>query len=45
MYGYAIAADTGTGLMDGVVDLDLFYGSYVESCLNGVRYVNVYVLE
>ena len=45
IYGYAIAADTGTGLIDGSIDLDLFYDSYTESCLNGVRYVNVYVLD
>lgn len=45
VYGYAIAADTGTGLIDGSIDLDLFYDSYTESCLNGVRYVNVYVLD
>ena len=45
VYGYAIAADTGTGLMNGVVDIDLFYETYLESCLNGVRYLNVYVLE
>ncbi len=45
IYGYAIAADTGTGLMDGRTDIDLFYDSYTESVLNGVRYVDVYVLE
>ena len=44
-YGYAIAADTGTGLMDGVVDIDLFYDTYYESCLNGLRTVNIYILE
>lgn len=45
IYGYAIAADTGIGLMDGVTDIDLFYDSYTESLLNSVRYVNVYVLD
>lgn len=45
IYGYAIAADTGTGLMDGRTDIDLFYDTYMESVLNGVRYVDVYVLE
>ena len=44
VYGYAIAADTGTGLMQGVIDVDLFYESYLESCLNGRRNVNIYVL-
>lgn len=45
LYGCAIAADTGTGLMDGIVDVDLFYDSYYESVLNGLRYVDIYILE
>ena len=45
IYGYAIAADTGTGLMQGIVDVDLFYDTYYESCLNGRRIVNIYILE
>lgn len=45
IYGYAIAADTGIGLMDGRTDIDLFYDTYTESVLNGVRYVDVYVLD
>ncbi len=45
VYGYAIAADTGTALLQGVVDLDLFYQTYAESCLNGMRQVDVYILE
>lgn len=45
VYGYAIAADTGIGLLDGVIDVDLFYDTYSESCLNGRRYVNIYVLD
>ncbi|MCI8440940.1 MAG: DUF348 domain-containing protein [Provencibacterium sp.] len=45
IYGYAIAADTGTGLMDGRTDIDLFYDTYTESVLNGVRYVDVYILD
>lgn len=45
IYGYAIAADTGIGLMDGRTDVDLFYDSYAESVLNGVRYVDIYILE
>ncbi len=44
IYGYAIAADTGTGLLADVVDIDLFYDTYLESCLNGLRNVNIYVL-
>lgn len=45
IYGYAIAADTGTGLMAGDVDIDLFYDSYTESVLNGMRNVNIYILS
>ena len=45
VYGYAIAADTGIGLMQGVIDVDLFYDSYIESCLNGRKIVNIYILE
>lgn len=45
VYGYAIAADTGTALMDGRIDVDLFYESYMESALNGRKAVNIYILE
>ena len=45
VYGYAIASDTGTGLIDGIIDVDLFYDTYQESLLNGLRTVNIYVLE
>ncbi len=45
VYGYAIAADTGTALMDGRVDVDLFYNTYAESCQNGVKWVNIYILN
>lgn len=45
VYGYAIASDTGTGLMDGSVGVDLYYETYIESVLNSARTVNVYVLE
>ena len=44
VYGYAIASDTGTGLIDGIIDVDLFYDTYQESLLNGLRTVNIYVL-
>ena len=44
IYGYAIAADTGTALMDGRVLVDCFFGSYAESCRFGAKTVNVYVL-
>lgn len=45
IYGYAIAADTGTGLMQDVIDVDLYYDTYLESCLNSHRMVNIYILE
>ena len=45
VYGYAIAADTGIGLMDHVIDVDLYYDTYTESCLNGRRTVNIYILD
>ena len=45
VYGCAIAADTGTALMDGIIDVDLFYESYLESCLNGRQIVNIYFVD
>lgn len=45
VYGCAIAADTGTGLLADIVDVDLFYDTYQESVLNGRRIVDIYVLE
>ena len=45
VYGYAIASDTGVALMNGTIDVDLFYETRRESQLNGVRYVNIYVLS
>ncbi len=45
IYGYAIAADTGTGLLEGVCLVDLFMESYEASCEWGAKQVNVYVLN
>lgn len=45
VYGCAVAADTGIGLMQDVVDVDLFYETYRESALNGRKIVDIYVLE
>ena len=45
VYGYAIAADTGLALMDGRTTIDLFMGSYADSCRWGVHYVDIYVLS
>ena len=44
VYGFAIAADTGVGLMQNIIDIDLFYDTYRESALNGRKYLNVYIL-
>lgn len=44
VYGYAIATDTGTALMNGTCLVDLFYETYDESLMNGVQQVNVYVV-
>lgn len=45
VYGYAIAGDTGTALLDGLILVDLFMGSYEESCDWGAREVNMYILN
>ena len=45
IYGFAIAADTGVGLINGTIDIDLFYDTYEESRLNGRKICNVYVLD
>ena len=45
VYGCAIAADTGTGLLADIVDVDLFYDTYEESRLNGRKSVDIYILE
>lgn len=45
VYGYCIAADTGTSMLNGTIDVDLFYETYDESCLNSLRTVNIYILD
>lgn len=45
VYGYAIAADTGLGMMEGTVLVDVFMGSYADSCRWGVHYVDIYVIS
>ncbi|MBQ8791231.1 MAG: DUF348 domain-containing protein [Ruminiclostridium sp.] len=48
-YGYAIAADTGDGMMDGSIPVDLYMGNcedhYYDSCAWGLQYVDIYVIE
>lgn len=45
VYGYAVAADTGTALLDGRILVDLFMESYDASCDWGAKQVNIYVLN
>lgn len=45
VYGWAIATDTGTALMEGSIDVDLYYDTYLESVLNGKKLMNVYVVS
>ena len=45
VYGYAIAADTGTALTQGLIGVDLFYDTYAESANNGIKNVDIYILE
>ena len=48
-YGYAIAADTGDGMMDGSIPVDLYMGNcedhFIDSCEWGLQYVDIYVIE
>ncbi len=45
IYGFAIATDTGTALMEGIIGVDLFYETYEESKLNWKNEVNIYILN
>lgn len=45
VYGYAVAADTGTALREGKIIVDLFFNTYEETCRFGIKNVNIYVLE
>jgi Uncharacterized protein conserved in bacteria len=44
VYGYAIAADTGTGVMTGRILADLYYPTNSQCKNFGVRNMNIYVL-
>ena len=45
VYGYAIAADTGSFVSNGSgVFADLYFGSYYEACQFGRRSLNIYVI-
>ncbi len=45
VYGWAIATDTGTALMEGIIDIDLYYETRLESILNEKKLLNVYIVE
>lgn len=45
IYGYAVAADTGEFRHQGRVLVDLFYATYRESALNGLKNIEIYILE
>ena len=43
IYGFAIATDTGTAMMEGRVDIDLFFESNAECLQFGKRQLDVYI--
>ena len=45
IYGWAVAADVGTAMYEGYVDVDCFFETYQESVLFGVHYLNVYIVK
>lgn len=44
VYGYAVAADTGSFVNDTKTFADLYFGSYKEACYFGRRNLNIYVI-
>ncbi len=44
IYGYSEVRDTGPAVKKGIILVDLFFGSYRESCLFGAKTVDIYVL-
>lgn len=45
VYGYAVAADTGSGMMEGYSMIDLFTANYADSCKWGSHIVDVFVIS
>ncbi len=45
VYGYAVAGDTGSALMNGHALVDLYMNTYEDCCNWGAVYVDVYVLS
>ncbi len=44
VYGYAVAADTGSFAKGNKTFADLYFGSYTEACYFGRRDLNIYVI-
>ena len=45
VYGFAIAGDTGTAMLEGYTDIDCYFETYAESALFGRQYLNVYIIK
>ncbi|MFV0351292.1 MAG: 3D domain-containing protein [Oscillospiraceae bacterium] len=45
IYGYAIASDTGTAMVEGRVDLDLYFETNAEARAFGKRAIDIYILD
>lgn len=45
IYGFAIATDTGTAMMEGYVDIDLYFETNAECLQFGKRPLDVYILD
>ncbi|MCL2539606.1 MAG: G5 domain-containing protein, partial [Oscillospiraceae bacterium] len=43
-YGWAIAADCGTAMMEGYVDIDCYFDTYEESVMFGKKIMDVYII-
>ena len=44
-YGWAIAADCGTAMMEGYVDIDCYFETYIESVMFGKKLMDVYIVK
>lgn len=45
VYGFAIAADTGLSLLGDQIDVDLYYDTYLESCLRTKKCKYLYLIK
>lgn len=44
-YGWAVAADCGTAMMEGYVDIDCYFETYTESVMFGKKLLTVYIIK